>query len=152
MVSNEFPILFRTEAERTALRKRKIGTCPGASINALFPQSGRPKTPQMYCFRTSFSESSSRRDLLTWMLRKKTSICGGWWRDTLATRDLRAVRIICCSESCSVRWAENSVWRVLISSVINRTGVPKNMSQSKGKHIENWAGCNLGLVYGNVDI
>jgi hypothetical protein len=29
------------------------------------------------------------------------SICGAWWRATLATSERRAVRIICCSESCN---------------------------------------------------
>ena len=41
--------------------------------------------------------------ILPEMLRKKISICGVWWRAIFWTRDLLAVRIICCSES----WGES---------------------------------------------
>ena len=54
-----------------------------------------------HCLLTSFSESETRWERLTWILRKKMSICGAWWRATLATSERRAVRIICCSESCN---------------------------------------------------
>ena len=39
--------------------------------------------------------------LLPEMLRKNISICGVWCRAIFCTRDLLAVSIICCSESCN---------------------------------------------------
>lgn len=48
----------------------------------------------------SLSESLTKCDRRTWMFKKNMSICGAWWRATLATRERRAVKIICCSESC----------------------------------------------------
>jgi len=52
---------------------------------------------------TSFKESLTRWDRRTLMFKKKISICGVWCLVIFITRDLRAFKIICCSESCNFK-------------------------------------------------